>query len=1412
MTAKLLRSRWSGPLALAITAYFPLLLTRRGLVVADTKQYLTLDPGGVLAGSASLWDPDWALGTVTHQSIGYLWPMGPWFWVFDTIGFPDWVAQRLWIGTILFLAGLGCTFLGRTFGWTRSASLVAAFVYLLSPYPLAYATRISVLVLPWAALPWLVALGVRSLRREGWREPLAIALIGTTVGSVNASSLLYAGLAVVIWFPFAVFVFREVSIRAAVTTALRIGVALVAACLWWVVALLVQGQHGADVLQFSETLDVVASGSPASEAWRGLGYWILYGGDRTDEWVTAGVAYTQQLWVIAASFAVAGVSALALLVARWRYRAYFLALAVVGLVLTIGFHPYDDPGGVLGLVRDDVADTGFALALRSSPRALPLFLLATAGSIAVAVDAMPTRLLRRRAGVAVVGLAALGLPALWTGGYIGDELARDERVQADWRAAAEYLDAGDANSRAIILPGADFSAHRWGNTIDHVLPGLTDRPVAVRELVAFGPAASADLLIALDRRAQEGLFEPEAVAPIARLLGAGDVIVQSDLEYERYRLPRPDAFWAAIEGAPGFQEAVEFGAPTPNRASDEFPLLDELELTMAPDLPAPPPVAALSISDPLGVIRVRPAAGPLIVAGDGESLVDLAVAGLLPADRLVLYEATLDDDQLAAAVAAGAEVALTDGNRLEARRWKTIRDNRGMTEQAGGDELRPDQTDARLNVFPDAPVGSFTTARLTGVIATASAYGNPISYHSEDRAAHAVDGDTTTAWRTGAFSDARGEALTLVFPVPVEARSATVVQPSTLDPNRFISELDVAVNGGPFERRVLDSSSLTSTGQVLDLGVAEIRSLVLRIWETSAGRRPGYGGLSSVGFAEVRVGETVLSETMVMAPRLSERLDALDADLPTTVLMSRERARGVRDDPERLLRREFNLAAANEFAISGSARLNGYAPDAVLDDVLGLEAAPRAVASERLVGGVEQRASAVLDGDPSTAWMPPFGEQRGHWIELDLGEPTIIERIELDLRADGRHSVPTVLEVETDAGIQEVALDDVVDVVGIDDALAHVVLPIDPVTTESLRLTIRDVRAIETIEWFSASRVVLPIGIAEVRVGGHGANLGGLEQLSSCREDLIEIDGRPVSVRLVPTDSESGAAPMAIEACGPTLALAPGPHLVETAAGRHGGIDVDLLVLRSTDARRDAAAVPAIDIREHGRGVAEVAFSDATEPFWLVLGESYENGWSARIVDGPDLGGPTLVDGFANGWLVDPALVGTGATIELEWRPNGTVRFGFVVSVLGILAIIGLALRRHDSLTEAPGPVPALGPHPTTVPTWSGRITLAATAAILSATVMYLWIAVLVGVLTLIGCSRGIRRWTLILAVGSAVGLMAGYVFIQQARFGAPHDGAWPSLWQRAHILGWVALGGVIGEFVIEVVRSRGRSAQRVVR
>ena len=106
--------RWwwiGGAVVLAGFAYVPLLAVRPGVVTPDTKTYLYLDPTRFLSQVAFMWNPTVGLGTVTHEYIGYLLPMGPFFAAFHLLGVPVWVAQRLWLGSILFAAGLGVLYL-----------------------------------------------------------------------------------------------------------------------------------------------------------------------------------------------------------------------------------------------------------------------------------------------------------------------------------------------------------------------------------------------------------------------------------------------------------------------------------------------------------------------------------------------------------------------------------------------------------------------------------------------------------------------------------------------------------------------------------------------------------------------------------------------------------------------------------------------------------------------------------------------------------------------------------------------------------------------------------------------------------------------------------------------------------------------------------------------------------------------------------------------------------------------------------------------------------------------------------------------------------------------------------------------------------------------------------------------------
>ena len=139
-------------------------------------------------------------------------------------------------------------------------------------------------------------------------------------------------------------------------------------------------------------------------------------------------------------------------------------------------------------------------------------------------------------------------------------------------------------------------------------------------------------------------------------------------------------------------------------------------------------------------------------------------------------------------LSAGADLVLSDTNRRRARRWSTMRENTGYTEQAGEKPLVRDLSDARLPLFPDATDDAHTVTELRGVRAVrASGYGNRVTYTPEDRPALALDGDPTTAWRVDAFDDPRGERLRIELRHPVTTDHVTLLQPLTGPRNRFIT-------------------------------------------------------------------------------------------------------------------------------------------------------------------------------------------------------------------------------------------------------------------------------------------------------------------------------------------------------------------------------------------------------------------------------------------------------------------------------------------------------------------------------------------------------------------------------------------------------------------------------------------------
>ena len=1258
------------PLGLALACFVIAFLQRPGLSTSDTKINLHVDPLAFLGQIASVWSRTGGLGHVQGgQYSGYLWPMGPFFALGQLLGLSGWLTERLWLGTLLALSAWGSVrlldvLLDRKRG---VAHLVAGAMYALNPYVVVMTSRTTAFLLAYAALPWLLVVthrGLRDPRRWWWAA--AFALITTsTAGGVNATVTAFVLVGPML-FALYEYSIGDVSRRDAVAFGWRTLVATAAASLWWVVPLLVQSSYGLNFLQFTEQVGSIWATTSLTESLRLMGYWPTYLGVGFANPLTPyfGNATTMLFdpIVVAATLLVPALALAGFVrTRRWRYGALFVLMALLALLLMSVGYPNGTPGRrAANFLYDHLTALQF---LRTTYKAGPLLALAIAALAGAAAGATWPRLgPLARAGATLATAGALVASALpfFEGRAI--ELTWSS-VPAGWRQAGSDLNRQlPPNSRAVVLPGQAYGYYNWGGSVDPILPSLTTRPVAVRNVPPFDDLHAVDLLWTTDDLVQQRRLLSGELRPLLDLMSARAVITATDDDDGASGAVTPAVAAQQLSSQPGFAHpSRSYGPvrtfPAPAGTADRAVPLPEVRRY---DLPA------------RGLVRVEPSGPATIVDGSAEGLADMAALGELSGSGPLFYAGDLSAAAVRRQARAGAEVFITDSNRRRVFVTSRVLQNYGWTVPAA----ESFSADATLSdPFPARGGDAQTIAVFEGAKYVQAPYDPQIAEFPEHRPFAAFDGNPGTAWLADTTLPQSEHWIEIAFDHP-----------------RDVPYLDLLpYSSDPFVRltRVQIGTRLFAVHPGWNrLAIELTHASVLRI-EIARVHTTGNQGGTGVGIAEVRIPGVKVRE-LLRPPVLTEQaLRGVDlSHTPLTYVFERTTAaaplqrgpaprsvtaRGNQlqtevtlitdaQDPESGISRTIDPPAARRWTVSGLASVSPTAPDPALDLIAGTATDGAGFSSSgRLEGVPGDRASAAFDGSRATAWVAPFGPGQSAWIAWRTPAPHMLRRLVL-VPSTLPLQFPTLVTIRTGSATTGAL------VVG---PGGTVTLP-RALRGRSFRLTV--VRAT------GSGRPV--VAIAEVRGAGTPAasERDSAVVRGRCGDLRAVVGGRTIALRISGGVGafDRGQA-MSVVQCGGPVALpaARNEFVIAPAVVR------PLLVQLRSPAPDPLAQVAAgggevLNSGHQGNGSYSGVRVRVTGPSWLVLGESYNRGWQASC-NGRSLGPPQVIDAFANGWRIGRDC----RQVSIWFAPQTDVNIGYVLGALSCLVLVlVLALRRPPARKE----------------------------------------------------------------------------------------------------------------------------------
>ncbi|MFB9675387.1 alpha-(1-_3)-arabinofuranosyltransferase domain-containing protein [Streptosporangium vulgare] len=1244
-----------------------------GMLIAETKLDMPINPIGFLSQALNMWDQDY-LGHLQNQAYGYIFPMGPFYTLLINAGMPPWVVQRLWVTLILCVAFVGVAQVARALRiGGQLAGVLAGLAYALAPHAQALMGFNSVEFAPSAVLPWVLLFLIRGARGETSprRAACLSALAFLCAGGINAA----AELAVLV-VPMIYLLTRARGPRKRRLIAWWLA-AIAAVSFWWLVPLVMLGRYVFSFMPFTENAWTTTVVGSLTNVLRGMNSWVAFLPVDGRPFLPAAYEHATTPWLVLVTALVAGLGLAGLTLARTPERAFLLLTTLVGVAILVAGHagPLAEP--LRALLDGPLAPFRNLHKFNALVR-LPLVL-----GLAALVSYVGARraVVRLPVAVAGAGLVGLTLVPVAAAGIAPSGAFAD--VPEHWRQAASWLDDRADQGTVLVLPGARRGEYTWGRPLDEPFQPLLKKARWVSNtIVPWGTAGSNRLVKAIDDRFANGQGS-EGLTQALRRMGVRYLLIRNDLDRVAFGDAWPARVHEALDRSPGLNRVRGFG-PTVGfeDSSTGAGWLDQ-------------PYTSLEIYEVAGarpVVGTVAAERPLRVSGGPEALLTMAEEGVLDDDRPVI----LGDDPGADAIPA-ADTVLTDTMR---RRELVVSDLR----RPYGETMTPDEPyegrgpayDLTDPAWADPKTVAVFTG-IKGVTASSSQSRLGVTPGTRDGGQQpyaAVDFDLRTGWRSTGWKPPTEQWLEVRFTEPISVPSMQAVFERS-ENAVTVSEVMVETDTG----RVRTRLGLTSLWEKLN--VPQGRTSRLRIRVTGVLRDPNPRvGITELSIPGVRPGRTLV------VPAEGPASSAGTSEPGRTVVTSRT------DTAPGCMLGSYAWTCSDRLRFVGE---DGYAFDrsvpvatgrrvlegrAVLTDQRVAEALlmptgsfPRATASSTAGDIPATGAYAAFDDDRRTIWYAG-DKDLAPSLSAELGRKVTLSRLRVDFPDTRLGAPPVRVTIETDGGVRYAW------------ASKDGWIRFAPMRASRVKLTFAAlgswrmevlgvaVPGVAPLPALDTQPVRMPCGF------GPTLTVNGVETPTEIHSGTLGdlLNGRPVGYRACEAVWSQGGTlrvraaalqgfrvdSMVLRATGGGIGSAKSTG--STGSGSDGGA-TSTGAAGSTGragSAGDAAAVTLrpVAVERWDAGERRVRVS-TTEPSYLALGENFNRGWQASL--GGRVLEPARLDGWRQAWLLPP---GSG-TVVMTYAPDGLYRTSLIAGWALVALVVVLALARPRPAGRLPASPPA---------------------------------------------------------------------------------------------------------------------------